>query len=174
MTSVVIRLEEARDRPASLQIEELAFGGPEEVRIVEAVRDEAGSFALVATDEDEVVAHVQLSRAWVGEQPVLALGPIGVRPDRQGAGIGSALVRAALQEARSRGEVAVILLGSQDYYPRFGFRPAASWGLRNPFAGVLEDGFVIEEEHLMLAVLDEREHTFAGEARWHPAFGRAG
>ena len=48
--------------------------------IVEAVRDEEGSFALVAEEDGELVGHIQLSRAWVGENPLLALGPIGVVP----------------------------------------------------------------------------------------------
>jgi putative acetyltransferase len=130
--SFEIRLERDDDRERSLHIERLAFGSDEEPAIVEAVRDEEGSFALVAEADGELVGHVQLSRAWVGGDAVLALGPIAVRPDRQGQGIGSALMAASLEEARARGEVAVILLGSPAFYPRFGFEPAARFGLRNP------------------------------------------
>jgi putative acetyltransferase len=165
VSGVWVRIEEQQDRRVSLEIETLAFGGPEEAAIVERVRDEDGSFALVAVDGELVVGHVQLSRAWIGEQAVLALGPIGVHPDRQGVGIGSSLVPAALDEARRRGEVAVILLGSPDFYPRFGFRPASRWGLRNAFTGLQEDGF-------MLAPLVDPAPSFAGEVRWHPAFGQ--
>jgi putative acetyltransferase len=168
-----IRPERPEDRDRSLEIEQLAFGSDEEVAIVEGVRDDVGSFALVAELDGGLVGHVQLTRAWIGENAVLALGPIGVLPDRQGVGIGSALMWAALEAAKANGEAAVILLGSQAFYPRFGFEPASGLGWRNPFTGVQPDGFVIREEDFMVAVLEDRARDFSGEVRWHPAFGRA-
>jgi putative acetyltransferase len=163
---LAIRPERLEDRGRSLEIERLAFSKEEEVAIVEAVRDEDGSFALVAEEEDgDLVGHVQLSRAWIGENAVLALGPIGVVPERQRQGIGSALMRAALDEARARDEPAVILLGDPAFYSRFGFEPAASVGLRNPFAGE------VAEENFMLAPLHDRAWSLSGEVRWHSAFG---
>jgi putative acetyltransferase len=121
-------------------------------------------------DDDHIIGHVQLSRARIGAAEALALGPIGVRPDRQGAGIGSLLVSAALGFARERGEVAVILLGDPGWYPRFGFRAGSELGLRNPYVGLQDDGFEIHEEDFMVVILDE-EASFAGPVRWHPAFG---
>lgn len=168
-----IRPERPEDRDRSLEIEQLAFDSDEEVAIVEGVRDDVGSFALVAELDGELVGHVQLSRAWIGENAVLALGPIGVLPDRQGQGIGSALMWGALEAAKANGEAAVILLGSQAFYPRFGFEPASGLGWRNPFTGVHPDGFVIREEDFMVAVLDGRARDFSGEVRWHVAFGQA-
>ena len=169
---MIIRFEDPSDRPASLEVERAAFERPDEANIVEAVRDEPGSFALVADADGEVVGHVQMSRAWVGEAAVLALGPIGVESDRQGRGIGSSLVRGALAEAVRRGEWAVILLGAPAYYRRFGFVAASIHGLRNPFAGSHEGGFVIDEEDFQIAMLDEHwVPPPAAEVRWHPAFG---
>lgn len=166
---VRIRPEEPQDRDAALEVERLAFGSEEETRIVEEVRDEEGSFALVAESEGAIVGHIQFSRAWIGDAPVLALGPVGVRPERQGGGIGSTLIRAGLEEARARGEAAVMLLGSPAFYPRFGFGPGSALGLSNPFASVRPDGFEIAEEDFMVAVF--AEEPLAGEVRWHPAFG---
>lgn len=172
---MIVRLEGAADRDAALAVERAAFETPEEPRIVEEVRDAAGSFALVAEDDAAIVGHVQVSLAWVGPDEVLALGPIGVSPGRQGAGIGTALVAAALDEARERGACAVVLLGSPAYYGARGFEPAAVHGLRNPFAGPQPDGFVIEEEDFQIAVLDaDRVARLAGEVRWHPAFEGGG
>jgi putative acetyltransferase len=95
-----------------------------------------------------------------------------VLPDRQRRGIGTALVAAALEEARARGAAAVILLGDPAYYGPRGFRPAGRFGLRNPFAGVTENGFEIAEEDFQIAVLDAgRVAAMAGAVRWHPAFG---
>ena len=165
----LVRAEDPGDRDATLEVERLAFGSDEEADIVVAVRDAEGSFALVAEEDGRVVGHVQFSRARIGEAAVLALGPVGVVPDRQRRGIGSALIRAGLEEARSRGEAAVILLGDPAFYPRFGFEPGAAYGLSNPFAGVLPGGFEIAEEDFMVAALQPAE--LAGEVRWHPAFG---
>jgi len=169
---VNVRLERSEDREASLAVERVAFEGPLEADIAEAVRDEKGAFALVADIGGVVVGHVQLSRAWIGGSNVVALGPIGVLPDRQGRGVGTALVGEALDEAARRGEPAVILLGAPDYYGRFGFVPGSLYGLRNPFAGETEQGFTIAEEDFQIAVLDEtRASELSGEVRWHAAFG---
>ena len=166
---VLIRPEEPRDRGVALEIERLAFGSEEESDIVVAVRDDEGSFALVAEEAGDVIGHVQFSRAWIGDVAVLALGPIGVLPERQSRGTGSKLIRAWLEDARARGEVAVILLGDPDFYRRFGFEPALALGLSNPFVGVRPDGFEIAAEHFMVAMLEDV--PIAGEVRWHPAFG---
>jgi hypothetical protein len=66
-------METPADREATLQIERLAFGSDGEAAIVEAVRDEAGSFALVAEEDGEVIGHVQFSRVRIGEDRVVAL-----------------------------------------------------------------------------------------------------
>ena len=167
-----VRLEALSDREASIGVERAAFARPLEATIVAAVRDEPGSFACVVDDKGEVVGHVQMSRAWVGQSAVLALGPIGVRPERRGNGIGSSLVRAAFDEARRRGEPAVILLGDPAYYEPFGFVPAARYGLRSPYADTQDDSFVIEESDFQIAVLDEEQAgRLDGDVRWHPAFG---
>jgi predicted N-acetyltransferase YhbS len=65
----------------------------------------------------------------------------------------------------------VILLGSQAFYPRFGFRPGSAFGLRNPYAGMQEAGFVVHEDDFMIAPLGDEPRSFAGTVRWHPAFG---
>ena len=168
--TITVRPEAPADRAACVEIERLAFGSDEEPAIVEAVRDEEGSFALVAEVDRKLVGHIQLSRAWVGATAVLALGPIGVLPDRQRRGIGSALTRASLEEARARGEAAVVLFGDPAFYRRFGFEPGTRFGLRNPFAGMqLPDGTLVVEENLMLAPLDDRARALSGAIRWHAA-----
>jgi predicted N-acetyltransferase YhbS len=171
--SFVVRPERPEDRERSLEVERAAFGDDVEATIVEAVRDETGSFALVAEERGSIVGHVQLSRAWIGGDAVLALGPIAVLPVRQRHGIGRALMDAAAEEAARRDEIAVILLGDPLLYPRFGYLPAADFGLRNPFAGVREGDLVVAEEDFMILPLDERARDLAGDVRWHAAFGQA-
>lgn len=94
--------------------------------------------SLVAVDpDDEVVGHVLCTRGHVGSVPALAAAPLSVRPDRQRAGVGSALMHAVLAAADALGEPLVALLGDPKYYARFGFRlsreyriaaPVTAWG----------------------------------------------
>ncbi|BEK84686.1 N-acetyltransferase [Nocardia seriolae] len=87
------------------------------------------TLSLVAEFQDQIVGHVCLTRAGVGPFPVLALGPLGVRADQQGKRIGSALMHAALGAADALDEPLVGLLGSLEFYPRFGFVPGARLGI---------------------------------------------
>jgi putative acetyltransferase len=86
------------------------------------------ALSMVAADPGgDVAGHVLCTRGTIGSAPVLALGPLSVRPDRQRQGVGSALVHAVLGAADALGEPLVALLGSPRYYPRFGFRPASEY-----------------------------------------------
>jgi putative acetyltransferase len=169
--TMTVRPEESADRDATLEVERAAFRTTNESDIVVAVRDEAGSFALIAEEESRVVGHVRMSKAWSGDQEVLALGPIAVTPTRQGRGYGTALVAAALAEAAARDVAAVMLLGSPRYYGQR-FEPARHFGLRNPFTGTTAEGSEIADEDFRIAVLDAAQvRPMSGVVRWHPAFG---
>lgn len=63
-------------------------------------------------------------------RPLAALGPMAVAPDRQRQGIGGQLITAGLEFCRAAGYDLCIVLGHAEYYPRFGFRPAAPLGIR--------------------------------------------
>lgn len=54
--------------------------------------------------------------------PALLLGPLAVHPDRQGLGIGLALMREGLARAAAQGHGLVLLVGDEPYYARVGFR----------------------------------------------------
>lgn len=77
----------------------------------------------------DIIGHVVCTRGHVAAVPVLALGPLSVRPDRQRNGVGSALMHAVLGAADALDEPLVALLGSTEYYPRFGFRPGSDCGI---------------------------------------------
>lgn len=148
--SWITRAETAADVAVIREINLQAFGKTYEPDLVEALRADPTAWlpglSIVATTGDgEVVGHVLLSRCHVGEILVLSLGPVAVLPAYQGRGVGSAVIRAGLAEARTQGEHLVVLLGHLDYYPRFGFRPAATFGIDGPISG----------PHLMALPLDD-------------------
>jgi len=110
-----VNVEAFSDHPYSRQTEHL---------IVETLReDDALEISLVAEVDGQVVGHIAFSAAHMGdtEEGWFLLGPIGVLPAFQGAGIGSALVEAGLEELRSRGAEGCVLVGDPAFYQRFGF-----------------------------------------------------
>ncbi|WP_280401377.1 GNAT family N-acetyltransferase [Nocardia carnea] len=105
---------------------------PPEVALMDALRSDPGwipTLSMVAVADETVVGHVCVTRATVGPFPVLALGPIGVLADRHHRGIGSALMHAVIGAADALDEPLIGLLGSLDYYTRFGFQPAERLGI---------------------------------------------
>jgi putative acetyltransferase len=100
---------------------------PPEVGLFEALweaGDAIPELSFTALSDGEVVGHVTASRATVATESVVAVGPIGVLPEYQGLGMGSALMDALLTAADAAEVPMVVLLGSPQYYSRFGFRPA--------------------------------------------------
>jgi putative acetyltransferase len=132
-----IRPEQPGDAGAIRRLHELAFEGPAEAGLVEALRasgDHVGELCLVALRDGELVGHVELSRASLDSgHDVLALGPVGVLPELQRGGAGSALIREALHRAAATDFPIVVLLGHPTYYPRFGFEPATELGVDAPW-----------------------------------------
>lgn len=139
MTSWAVRAEGPDDVDAIHAVLTAAFGRPDEADLVRALRaDPAWTFGLVADDAGTITGHIAFTRVLIDQTPALALAPLAVRPEDQGRGIGSALVRAGLDGARSTGTSAVIVLGDPGYYGRFGFEPAARWGISGPFGEIPE------------------------------------
>jgi putative acetyltransferase len=139
--SISIRLEAPGDEPGVRRVHEAAFPGPEEADIVDRIRGEApdGWQSLVAVDAaGQIVGHVLLSPCPVegGDgarvADVLALGPIGVLPELERRGVGTALMTTAMSLAVARAVPAIVLLGHPSYYPRFGFGAAREVGLLPP------------------------------------------
>ena len=156
------------DWPAILDVHRRAFGRDEEAAMADAVRSSDGfvaSLSLVATAGGQALGHVLTS--WVGlegsERRLLQLGPIGVLPELQGQGIGSALVRASLDAARALGEPVLLLEGNPKYYARFGFVRADELGLLPPPEALYDWAFQV-------AVLDQAAPLPQGRVVYPPTF----
>jgi putative acetyltransferase len=139
-----IRPEAPADRAGVFLVNQQAFGRDNEARLVDALRRSPAfvpglSLVALAGPEasDAIVGHILFTRIAIKEgmqaHAALALAPMAVLPSHQNRGIGSALVRRGLEEARRRGERIVVVVGHPGYYPRFGFVPAFAFGIRAPF-----------------------------------------
>jgi putative acetyltransferase len=115
---------EAIEALTARAFEDAAHTSHTEQYIVNALR-EAGalSLSLVAEDGGSLVGHVALSPVSLsdGSPGWFGLGPLSVLPEFQRRGIGSALMREALERLRRRGAIGCVVLGDPRYYGRFGF-----------------------------------------------------
>jgi putative acetyltransferase len=165
-----IRPEEPGDVDAIRSLNDAAFGGPTEGRIVDEVRGtdrwvEGGS--LVAVDASgRLVGHLLLSEgdlvADSGTRRIWMLGPVAVAPNAQRRGVGAALMRAAIDLAVSRSQPVICLVGHADYYPRFGFEPARRLGIEPPRPW--------SDDHWLALRLPAWDPSLRGVARFAPAF----
>jgi putative acetyltransferase len=136
LTRLLVRSEEAGDAVDVRAVHVAAFGQPDEADLVEALRrDGLAVVGAVAEVNGRVAAHALLSRISVGGAPALALAPVGVLPEHQREGLGTAVVRAAIAEATLLGERLIVVLGEPSYYARFGFGSAADAGVTAPWSG---------------------------------------
>lgn len=139
---MIIRRERAADRPAIDEVLALAFVDqapagetPGEVALTRelfACAEYLPKLSLVAEIDGTVVGFVLGTRGWVGEVPAIGVGPLATTPTHQGKGIGQALMRSVIAAADALDEPLIALLGSYEYYPQFGFGPAASLGVESP------------------------------------------
>lgn len=163
----LIRGASPADVQAIAALNRAAFGGEDEVGIIERLRsDGLVAVELVAEQGQGISGHILLS--WLPTTmdgcsvKALALAPMAVWPGMQKQGTGGRLIAAALDKARAVGAEAVIVLGHSGYYPRFGFSAALARNLASPFSG---EAFMALE--LVPGALAEKQ----GSVSYPSAFG---
>lgn len=140
MTAFSIRKEQSGDLEAIREVNRLAFGQDAEGRLVDRLRaDNLLVASLVAVEDNRIVGHILFSELPIdtGSKTIraAALAPMAVIPSHQRRGIGSSLIREGLEDCRSCGAAAVVVLGHLNYYPRFGFSPEKAKCLRSQYSG---------------------------------------
>ncbi|RJF93298.1 GNAT family N-acetyltransferase [Sphingomonas cavernae] len=168
--TVKLRVEAPGDAAAIRAVNCAAFPTEAEADLVEALRaDGDAAISLVAEDNDEIVGHVLLSTMQVSADGravrAAGLAPVAVVPGRQAQGIGSALVRSAIDAARAQGFEMLFLLGEPEYYGRFGFSVEAAAPFASPYAGPYFQALMLEP-----AMVSPK----AGDARYARAFSDLG
>jgi putative acetyltransferase len=169
---MIIRRYSLADRDAVLRIHTEAFRRPDDpdgvppevglvIDLIEA-GDVVPQLSLVAIRDGSPVGHVLGSRATVGAHSVVALGPVGVLPEHQRAGIGLAMMHAVLAAADAMGVALIALLGSTRYYSRFGFVSAAQLGIVAPDRAW--------GRHFQVRTLAAYDPQITGSFRYAPAF----
>jgi putative acetyltransferase len=136
MQPIKVRAEVAGDFNAIDVVNLSAFEGEAEAQLVADLRNSPEfipDLSLVAELNGRIVGHVVLSRVKLksggAETEILALGPMSVVPSQSHRGIGSELIDAAVARAKPLCYTAIVVAGHPEYYKRFGFKPAADWGV---------------------------------------------
>jgi predicted N-acetyltransferase YhbS len=130
-----IRAEQASDVVAREALLDACFGENRHTRTCQRLRDgraPAEGLAFSALAQGRLVGTVRLWHVSAGGIPALVLGPLAVDDTCRRLGVGAALMDHALAAATARGHRAVILLGDEPYYARFGFSSAKTGELSLP------------------------------------------
>lgn len=157
-SKVSIRQETTEDHQKVFQLLEEAFKNEEfsdhrEHYLVQRLRNDAKfipELSMVAEIDNKLAGYILMTEAFIagpeGSQKTLALAPIAVSIAFQKKGIGSKLMRYAHEKARELGYTSIVVIGHEDYYPKFGYQPAHIFGITFPFKVPEGNAFVMELE----------------------------
>lgn len=137
---MIIRQETRKDYEIVYHLVKEAFLGAEhrdgnEQDLVAALREGEAfvpELSLVAEVDGKIAGHILFTEAKVGGDTVLVAAPLAVLPEFQGKGIGGSLIQEGHKIAKELGYSYSLLLGSEVYYPRFGYIPAELLGVEVP------------------------------------------
>jgi putative acetyltransferase len=164
---LLVRDEQPCDREQVRKVNEAAFGRSDEADLIDKLRIEgAVLLSLVAEVDNRIIGHILFSRITVetarGPIAAVSLAPMAVLPDHQRRNVGSRMIRHGLAQLCDRGECIVIVLGHEQYYPRFGFSSENARYLASPFP---------PEAFMALELSDGALAGIHGAVRYPSAFG---
>ena len=165
---LIVRPEQSEDTTAIHRLNVLAFDRANEADLVDLLRSSGAlTLSLVAVVDGGIVAHIVFSPVIIestnSRVEALGLGPLAVLPGRQGLGFGTKLVEAGLSDCAKSGHRIVVVLGDPDFYRRFGFVSAKSYGIQ-------WEHDVPEEVFLVKELEDGALSQVKGVVRYRPEF----
>ncbi|MFT3730159.1 MAG: N-acetyltransferase [Hyphomicrobium sp.] len=123
--SLTIRPAQPADLAEISRLHARVFGPGRFARSAYRVREGKGHisrFCLVACLGNDIIASIRNTEIAIGgKSGAVLLGPVAVDGDHRSLGLGSKLIIAALDAARTGGARLVVLVGDSPYYGRFGF-----------------------------------------------------
>lgn len=126
-------------------------------RLREGVAPVAG-LGFVAVEEGRLLGSVRFWPIRVGGHEELLLGPLAVRGEQRGKGIGIGLMQAGIEAARRGPWRGILLVGDEPYYARVGFA-------RLPPGRVRLSGPVDQDRILGLSLKGGEMVALSGEVR---------
>lgn len=150
---ITIRKETKNDLIAIRHVNDIAFDQPQEGKVIDKLREsDSEVLSMVAEIDKKVVGHIFYSTAVIeGKKDGivgLGLAPMAVLPEYQKQGIGKQLINESLNIVKNRSVPFIIVLGHENYYPKFGFEKASKYGIKCQWDGIPDEAF-------MIMILDE-------------------
>lgn len=133
--ALTIDLATDADHAAVERLLDRAFGPRRRAKTAERLREgraPASGLAFVLREGEAIVGTLTFWDIDAGGVPAVLLGPIAIDGARRSAGLGARLIRHGLDMAAARGHGAVLLVGDEPYYRRFGFSRGPVEGLTLP------------------------------------------
>lgn len=137
-TGIAVVAENTADGTAREALLDRAMGPGRKRKSSEMLRrGRRPSEGLAFVARDEAGALIGTVRLWdvvlgEGGAAALLLGPLAVEPSLKGTGVGSTLMQCAIAEAARLGHRAILLVGDEPYYQRFGFSSQKTGQLAMP------------------------------------------
>ena len=119
--------------------------------------------SLVALEDNKIVGYILFTKIRIGEYEEVALAPLGVLPKYQKKGIGSKLIKEGHLIAKKLGYHYSVVLGSNEYYSKFGYIPAVEYGIKAPFD--------VPSENFMAIKLNDTSEDVKGIVKYAKEFG---
>lgn len=168
---MIIRPELPTDYDSVYYVVKKAFATAEhsdgnEQDLVNALRKSTAfipELSLIAEENNKIIGHIMLTKLLIENHIILALAPLSVLPEKQHQGVGSALIAEAHKRAKSLGYNYSVVLGSEKYYPKFGYLPAKNFNIKPPFE--------VPQENFMALKLRDDAPKIAGIVKYAKEFG---
>ena len=133
--SLTILPETLGDALAIERLHERTFGPGRYVLSAYRIREGRGhslDLSFTARIGTLLVGSLRLTPICIGETPALLLGPLTVEPPFRSHGVGSAMIRRALKDAKAKGHTLVVLVGDEPFYAKSGFKRIAKGQVKMP------------------------------------------
>ena len=170
LAKVTLRAASDGDRNFGYEVKKAAmrpyiepvWGWDESFQVEFHRNDWAKQHPQIITLDGRDIGTIEIVRSEAG----FHLGEFYLFPAYQRQGIGSELVRAGIRQLADAGCPFIIVLGHVDFYPRFGFRPASTHGIKCEWD--------VPDDVFMLLVLDEQKmQGVSGLAKYRAEFSTA-
>ena len=168
---VEIRQESQKDYEEVYRVVKTAFemvehsDGNEQDLVVDLRNSDSfiPELSLVAVKEDKIVGYILFTKIKIENHEEIALAPLAVLPEYQKQGIGSMLIEQGHKIAKQLGYHYSIVLGSENYYPKFGYIPAKVYGIKAPFE--------VDDKNFMAVKLNDNADKIDGTVIYSKEFG---
>ncbi len=163
-----IREDKLADTESIWNINAEAFETEAEANLVNALRDSGCTFiSLVAETDNKAVGHILFTPVKLtgieNKLKLIGLAPMAVLEQHQNKGIGSKLVKAGIEHCKSKGYDAIVVLGHPSYYPKFGFVPSITYGIKSEYE-------VPDEAFMVLELVPNSLKDYNGIIKYHDLF----